>query len=316
MTRLPDPTGDDAAWARQAERSSVPVMRLMVWLSLTLGRRVSRLVLHGIVTYFLLFAPKAGRASRAYLQRVLGRPPRLAERYRHFLAFATTIHDRIYFLNGRFELFDLDIHGVEHVEAHLPDSRGLLLFGAHLGSFEILRALGRAHTGRGVCMLMHAENARKINQVLEAINPAASQDVLPLGRLDSMLRLRDRLNAGQMIGILADRNPGSDGVRHLPFLGSPAPFPNGPFRLAALLQRPVLFMGGTWLGGNRYRVEFSPLADFGRVERRERAGAIVAAQDAYVALLEEQCRKAPYNWFNFFDFWSGPASPPPERPTP
>ena len=66
-------------------------MRFMVWLSLTLGRQLSRTVLHGIAAYFLLFSPKAGRASRVYLQRILGRPPTLAERYRHILTFATKI---------------------------------------------------------------------------------------------------------------------------------------------------------------------------------------------------------------------------------
>ncbi|WP_374494714.1 acyl-CoA synthetase [Zoogloea sp.] len=313
MTHPPLPPAEGAAWARQAERSSIPVMRFMVWLSLTLGRRLSRTVLHGIALYFLLFSPQAGRASRAYLQRVLGRAPGLAERYRHILTFATTIHDRIYFLNGRFDLFDIEIHGSEHVEALLAKGRGILLFGAHLGSFEVLRAVGHRYSTQPICMLMHAENARKINQVLAAINPDAHQDILPLGQLDSMLQLRDRLDAGQLVGVLADRNPGENGTRHLPFLGSPAPFPNGPFRLAALLQRPVLFMSGTWEGDRRYRVELSPLADFSGVEPRERATAITEAQQAYAARLEEHCRRAPYNWFNFFDFWSDPRSQPNPR---
>lgn len=310
MTPPVNASSDGAAWTGQAERSGIAIMRLMVWLSLALGRRLSRVVLHGIAVYFLLFAPRAGRASVDYLQRVLGRRPGLAERYRHILGFATTIHDRIYFLNGRFELFDIEISGAELIDAHLAGGRGVLLFGAHLGSFEALRAIGRDRTDRAVCMLMHAENARKINSVLAAINPAATQDILPLGKLDSMLHLRDRLDAGQMIGVLADRNPGKDGVTSIPFLGSPAAFPTGPFRLAAMLRRPVLFMCGAYLGGNRYRISFSPLADFSQVDRKDRDAAISAAQAAYVALLETRCREAPYNWFNFFDFWGElPAQP-------
>jgi predicted LPLAT superfamily acyltransferase len=304
------PPAANASWARQAERSSIGIMRFMVWLSLRLGRRLSRLVLHGIAAYFLLFAPAAGRASRSYLQRVLGRRPTLAERYRHVMAFATTIHDRIYFLNGRFGLFDIDIAGVELIDEALADGRGLLLFGAHLGSFEVLRAVGRHHTERPVCMLMHEENARKINSVLAAINPAATRDILPLGRLDSMLRLRDRLDAGHIIGVLADRSPSGDGTRAIPFLGDPAHFPNGPFRLAAMLRRPVLFMSGVYLGGNRYRIRFAPIADFTPVEHKDRAAAIAAAQLAYAAVLEDNCRAAPYNWFNFFDFWRAPAARP------
>lgn len=299
------PPATDANWASQTERSSLGLMRLMVWLSLRLGRRLSRGVLHAIAVYFLLFAPAAGQASRSYLARVLGRRPTLAERYRHVLAFATTIHDRIYLLNARQDLFDVDIVGAALLEAACADGGGVLLFGAHLGSFEILRALGR-HQSRPICMLMHERNARKINSVLAAINPAATHDVLPLGQLDSMLQLRDRLDAGHLIGVLADRSPGGEATRALPFLGAPAHFPVGPFRLAALLRRPVLFMSGVYLGANRYRIRFSPLADFGPVERHDRDAAIKAAQGAYAAVLDASCREAPYNWFNFFDFWRAP----------
>ena len=302
-----------ATWTRQAERSSTAIMRFMVWLSLSLGRRASRLVLFGIAAYFLLFAPAAGRASRDYLRRILGRPPGLAERYRHVLAFATTIHDRIYFLNDRFELFDIQIEGAGLVDAAIADGQGVLLFGAHLGSFEVLRGVGRVHTNHSVCMLMHEENARKINSVLAAINPAASQDMLALGHIDSMLQLRDRLEAGQMIGVLADRAPSLEATTRRNFLGKLAGFPLGPFRLAAMLRRPVLFMSGLYLGGNRYRVRFSQLADFTAVDRQGRAAAIADAQQAYVALLEEHCREAPFNWFNFFDFWRDDGADDPSR---
>jgi predicted LPLAT superfamily acyltransferase len=302
------PAPSPAAWVSQGERSSAAIMRFMVWLSLTLGRRLSRGVLYAIAAYFLLFAPTAGRASRAYLARVLGRRPTLAESYRHVLSFATTIHDRVYLLNDRVDAFDIEMVGEELVHAALDQGRGVLLFGAHLGSFEVLHATARSHAGRPVCMLMYADNARKINAVLAAINPAAQQDVLPLGRMDSMLRLRDRLDDGQAVGVLADRNPGGDATRSIAFLGSPADFPVGPFRLAAMLRRPVLFMSGLYLGGARYRIRFAPLADFSDVEVRDRDTAIAAAQAAFAAQLEAGCREAPYNWFNFFDFWR--AAPP------
>jgi predicted LPLAT superfamily acyltransferase len=253
--------------------------------------------------YFLAFAPRARRASAAYLARVFGRPPTLAERYRHILSFASTIHDRIYLLNERFDLYDIEIVGKEVIDAAMAGGRGVLLMGAHLGSFEVMRALGRHHTGRGISMMMYEENARKINATLAAINPAAVQDIIPLGRMASMLAAKEKLDAGFLVGMLADRGLGNDPVREIGFLGAPAPFPLGPFRVAAMLRRPVLFMTGLYLGGNRYRIHFEPLADFSNVERGERDAAMEAAQRAYVARLEHHCRTAPWNWFNFFDFW-------------
>jgi hypothetical protein len=218
-------------------------------------------------------------------------------------SFATTIHDRIYLLNERFDLFDIEVVGAEALHEALAKQPGALLMGAHLGSFEVLRAAGRGMAGLKVAMLMYEENARKINATLEAINPKATQDIIPLGRMESMLEARDKLEAGYLVGMLADRSLGDDATVGYPFLGETAPFPLGPWRLAAMLQRPVFFMTGLYLGGNRYQLHFVPLADFSATPRSERDAAIADAMRHYADCLTHFCRLAPYNWFNFFDFW-------------
>ena len=290
-------------WLRQQERSNLFILRVMVWISLTFGRHIGRLVLHGIAAYYTLFAPRARRASRAYLSRVLGRWAEWSDGFRHVLSFASTIHDRIYLLNDRFDLFDIEIHGTRELLDSLARHPGALLVGAHLGSFEVLRALGRSQAGLRIAMVMYEENARKINATLQAINPAAAEGIIALGRPESMLEVRDRLAQGWLVGMLADRSLGDDATTPHPFLGEDAPFPLGPWRMAAMLRQPVFFMTGLYLGGNRYRIHFEPLADFSEVEAGDRASAIHAAQARYAQRLEYHCRQAPYNWFNFFDFW-------------
>jgi predicted LPLAT superfamily acyltransferase len=292
-----------ADWMRQQERSNLAILKLMVWISLTFGRRIGRIVLHGIAAYYVLFAPRARRYSRAYLNRALGRWAGWADGFRHVFSFASTIHDRIYLLNDRFDLFDIEIVGAEVLHAALAKQPGALLIGAHLGSFEVLRAVGRGRAGLKVAMLMYEENARKINATLAAINPAASDDIIALGHLGAMLEARDKLDQGYLVGTLADRGLGNDATVDCEFLGKLAPFPLGPFRTAAMLGRPVFFMTGLYLGGNRYRIHFEPLADFSATPRTERDAAIRAAMQNYANLLTHFCQAAPYNWFNFFDFW-------------
>ena len=73
--------------------------------------------------------------------------------------------------------------------------------------------------------------------------------------------------------------------------------------MAAMLKRPVIFMAGVYRGGNRYDIHFEPLVDFSNVAPGNRAACVQAAVERYVGLLEQHCRRAPYNWFNFFDFW-------------
>lgn len=284
-------------------------LRVMTWISLHLGRPVGRLVLHLIAAYFLAFAPAARRASRDYLRRALDRAPGFADLYRHFFAFATTIHDRVYLINDRFDLFDLDIDGEKLIDEASRGGRGAFLMGGHLGSFEAIRALGRRHPRLTIATLMYEENARKINAMLTAINPRVRHNVIPLGKLDSMLKVRESLDQGMIVGILADRSLEAGPGLALPFLGGTATFPLGPFRMAAMLRRPVIFMAGLYAGGNRYHIHFETLADFSATAAGERDAAVREAVRRYATCLEAQCRRHPYNWFNFFDFWQAEGPP-------
>jgi len=292
-----------ATWTDRSERGSMVMLRLMTWISLRLGRKAGRVVLAGISAYFLLLVPQARRASKTYLTRALGRPPGLTDLYRHIHSFASTIHDRVYLLNERFDLFDIELIGEPLIRDVLAKGQGAFLMGAHLGSFEVVRALGRNQPGLRIAMLMYEHNARKINAALAAINPAAVQDIVPLGQLDSMIRVQSCLEEGMVLGILGDRTLANDAAMTLPFLGQPATFALGPMRLAAMLKRPVLFMTGLYLGDNRYAIHFERLADFTDLQRADRDAAVRAAVSAYAACLERHCRATPYNWFNFFDFW-------------
>ncbi|WP_157662652.1 acyl-CoA synthetase [Sulfuriferula sp. AH1] len=307
MTTSP---ASQTSWAQTPERSNMLMLRIMTWISLRLGRRAGRVVLHLIAGYFLLFAPASRRASSQYLQRALGRPARWRDLYRHFFTFAATIHDRIYLVNRCFDLFDFEIHGEDALSELMAGGKGLFLMGAHLGSFEVIRAIGRKHTDLHVAMVMHQDNAQKINAMLGAINPEAVQDIIGLGHLDSMLQVRQRLDEGCMVGMLADRTPGNDTLYPARILDADANLPTGPFRMAALLRRPVIFMTGLYLGGNRYAIHFNQLADFSNIAPGQRDLAVQAACIRYAELLDHYCRIAPYNWFNFFDFWQPSATTP------
>ena len=293
-------------WMAQRERGSLLLLRFMTWLSLTFGRRLTRPVVYGIAFYFLLAVPRARTASRSYLGRALGRPARWRDLYRHILSFASTIHDRVYLLNDRQDLFDITIHGEELLDKPEVTRGGAFIFGAHLGSFEVLRALARRHGNLDVCAAMYPENARLLNGMLARVNARVVQDIVALGRLDSIFELNARLESGALVALLADRAVGPDSPRMVDFLGEPAPFPSGAFRLAAIVRRPVYFMAGLHRGGNRYEIHFLPLADFSQIPQGQRDAMVRAAIERYAGLLAGLCQQAPYNWFNFYDFWHAP----------
>jgi predicted LPLAT superfamily acyltransferase len=292
------------AWVSRPERGAMRLIKLGVWIALRLDRRASRVFLYPICLYFLASSPTASRCSHAYLSRALGRRARIGDVFAHFLAFASCVLDRVFLLNEQSGQFDIHVHGEEQLRGIEQKGDGCILFGAHFGSFEVARVIGRQQRDVPISLLMYEENAQKIRAALAAINPRLATEVIGLGRLDSMITVAERLSKGHFIGVLADRNfDGKDLVRY-PFLGAMAAFPKGPFRMAMLLNRPVVMMIGVYRGGRRYEVFFETLAQAQETRPRDSDAWLDEVMRRYVARLEHYCREAPLNWFNFYDFWA------------
>ena len=290
-------------WTMRRERGSLPAIRLGVWIALRLGRRLSRIFLYPICLYFLVSSAAASRSSRQYLARALGRRPRFVDIFRHYLTFASCILDRVFLLNDQNDQFEIRVHGEAVVQEIERRGGGCMLFGAHLGSFEVARAVGRHRSDRPISLLMYEENAKKIRAALAAINPQLETEVIGLGQLDSLIAVAERLQRGHFVGVLADRNVDAKSLVRFPFLGAPAAFPQGPFRVAMLLQRPVVMMIGLYRGGRRYDVFFELLAAAPESRPQDSDAWLDDIMRRYVGRLEHHCRQAPYNWFNFYDFW-------------
>ncbi len=307
-----------AIWTTQRERGHPAALRFFTRFALTIGRPIARLILHPVVLYFVLAGGSARAASRDYLKRVLGHEPSLFEGYRHVWCFASVTLDRLFFLNDRHALFRIDVEGHATMRRAMAEGRGAFVIGAHFGSFEAVRAGGRAEPDLRVSMVMYEDNAQYWNEVCAAINPTLAESIIPLGRVDSMLKVKRALDDGGLVGMLADRTlveeVGTTAVRELPLFGDTIAIPTGPFRMAAMLRRPVVFIVGVYRGGNRYDVRYEELYDFSTLEsvpRENRGTATTTAIDEaiarYVGRLEHYCRDAPFNWFNFYDYWNDAA---------
>lgn len=301
---MPDGSGAGAAWTAAPERGADWIIRVMIWIARRMGRGVAQALLTPITAYFLVSSPRQRGMARAYLARALGRPARLGDVWRLYFAFASTILDRIWLVPGELNGFRIEIRGLELLRRHIEEGRGCLLFGAHFGSFEALRAVADAGCPVEVSVLMH-ETTGRLKAIIDALGgPDRAGAVIPLGEPDSMLRVRETLEAGGLVGLLADRTPRGERVRHVDFLGRPAPLPTGPHLLAEVLGCPVLLAFGIWLGPRRYEVRFEAFSPGGRRPRAEREQAILDSVGRYAARLEAMCREHPCNWFNFHDFWS------------
>jgi predicted LPLAT superfamily acyltransferase/outer membrane lipoprotein-sorting protein len=294
------------AWAR--ERGSRVMLRIMRWITLHLGWSVARVILLGIAVYYFLTAAPARAASREFLARARGRAGSAWDVFRHIHAFASVIMESVFLLSGRHGAFDVQVEGLETLRAAMADGTGCVLLGAHFGSFEVLRAVGR-QAPVPVRPVMFRRDHGRATEILEALDPALAARVIELGEPDAMLRVREAVMRGEIVGMLADRSLDDRKSVAVPFLGREAQFPLGPLMVAASLSVPVLLFFGIRTGPRRYLVQFAPLAERVTAPRGERAAALQGWVARYAAELEARCQRYPFNWFNFYPFW-GEASRP------
>lgn len=294
---------DKAAWLANQERGTISAIRFVVALCNLAGRGVARGFVSLLMVYYTLFAKQGRRASQAFLSHVFGRRAGWLAAYRHLRTFGLVTLDRVFLLQGKRELFDLTAHGTEHLDRLTAEKRGALLLGAHIGSFEVMRARagGRGHDIR---VLAYLGNAQKISQVFAALSPEMQARIIPLGSMDALIKAKEALDQGAILAMLGDRTGLNDKTTSVDFMGEKAPLPTGPFLLASALRCPVLLVFGIYRGGNRYELHCEPFAERIELPRSDREGALARYAQAYASRLEEIARAHPYNWFNLYNFWN------------
>jgi predicted LPLAT superfamily acyltransferase len=291
------------AWQQQKEGGSHRSLRLMMWIALSVGRTPARALLYPICLYFLIGFRSARQAIRRFREQALNCPVSWLDLFHHYHVFASTILDRVYFLRGRFDPFEVKLHGREVFDRELAKGRGCILLGGHVGSFEVVRTLGRAQRNLDVRVIMDEQNARVIRDITRELNPAVAESVIQVGGVATMLSVKECLEQGGVVGVMGDRVMQDDQTVPCQFFGREAQFPTGPMRLAHVARAPVMLFFGLHRGGNRYEVHLESFCDQVQLSHGQREAELRRWVQQYVDRLEVVCRNAPDNWFNFYEFW-------------
>jgi predicted LPLAT superfamily acyltransferase len=199
------------------------------------GLRAAYALLYPVVAWYTLFRPSVRRRGSYYLKRrfpgrsLLGR---LNDSYRHQLEFGKALVDRAAVgllppgaikatLRERDVLLDL-----------LREGRGLILLISHVGSWQaMLPALSLLKTP--VNLLIQREEGDVDRHYFELRGESCPFRIIdPRGFLGGAIEMASALQRGEVLCIMGDRVFGeARGVLAVDFLGAPAPFPTGPYKI-------------------------------------------------------------------------------------
>lgn len=257
-----------------------------------------------VAAYFTVANRAAYRSSSEFLDRVLGRcawwrrPLRV---YRHFFSFGVTLLDRLAVISGRVEM-QCQFEGESQFREYLSKGRGIILVGAHVGSWEIGgHLLGRLGTTVNVVVLDQDE-ARMRELYNEALETRTFRLLTTDGHPLRSIPIAAAVRRGEIVALLGDRTFGGADCA-VPFLGGVARFPTGPFLLAAATGAPVFQVFAVRERLGRYRF-FTHSPEF--VERgvlRGGSTAVAPLVSRYADRLAAVARQYPYQWHNYFPFW-------------
>jgi predicted LPLAT superfamily acyltransferase len=293
-------------WVAERERGSLWTIRFMVLLCQHRYRWLVNMLLYPIAAYFMLTGRSVRRASRHFFLQAKG-VYSWRDTYRQLLCFSRSLVDRVSLLMGDASRFEVRPHGREALYECVGKGQGAIMLGSHLGNFEAIKMLARDKMDIDVHIVAYFAGSQKIRQALDAVNPALRHNIIDPTQPDAVFQMRDVIEKGGILAILGDRTGIGDKQLLVKFMGEPTWLPAGPYYMAAILGCPVFCFFGVRVDDYLYDTFIVKLAERIKLGRGQREQHAQVYAQQYADLLADKARTYPFNWFNFFEFWQGPA---------
>ena len=300
-------------WAQMKEYGVISGMHLLLRIYLLFGRTVLQVFLYPVVIYYWLTHRQARQASQAYLNRLAIFAPSLKLTgsffwsFKHFISFANAMIDKLAAWSGALSQADVQYYGRYELLDGINKGQGAVLLGSHLGNLEVCRIIADFDKTIHINVLVHTKHAQKFNQLVKQISDNSRLHMIQVTDITpaTAMLLSDKIDAGELVIIAADRTPVSNRQRvtKVDFLGAEALFPQGPFILAFLMKCPVYTVFCLKQQG-KHVIYFDPFSEMLKLPRKTREQAMQQIIQRYADCLRAYCLKEPLQWFNFFDFWA------------
>ena len=305
-------------WSSVKEAGTLIGLRFLWLMHKIFGRWMVSFMLLPTVLYFLLFRPETRRSSKQYLlihhqqyPNYWKKRPNIFNVARHFWEFAETVVDKLLSWFVEIDAEQFDIQDEPFLESLMADKRGRLIIGSHFGNLEYCRGFVHRYRDIVINILIHDKHSENYNTLMQQLNSESRVNIFQVSEFDvqTMLKIKAKIDAGEWIFIAGDRTPPSGSLRttEVDFMGQKALLPIGPYLLAKGLACPVQLLFTYCDCSSRDRkikVEMVNFSEQIKIDRKDREIALNKYAQRYANELEDRCARSPYQWFNFYDFWA------------
>jgi predicted LPLAT superfamily acyltransferase len=254
-----------------------------------------------VIPFYMLFDRRGYKASYNFFRHRIGRGPLASffSVYANEFRMGQVVVDRFALYAGR--SFDLQSDEMPVFTRLAEAEPGFMQLGSHAGNFEIAGYL--LHSVKKMGTLVFSGETDTVMQQRAAMFARMNVEMVPVSDdMSHLFTLNAILSEGGIVSMPGDRVFGSQKTFSCPFFGDPAPFPAGPFILAA--QRSVAMVAVFVMKESvrRYTVFVRQIGEKLDEALPARVRAEAMAKE-FATCLESVVRKYPTQWFNFYDFW-------------
>jgi len=273
--------------------------KIYIFVLKTFGVNGAYFLLHFIVLYYFLFSWRGSKAIYHYFRKRLGysRLKSVGCIYKNYYKLGQTLSDRVTVSTGFREVFNYTHDGIEKIDNLLKKKQGGILISGHVGNFEISHYfLENRYSVSKISMVTTQAEQKNIKEYLSQMSMDTTLELILIkDDMSHIFEIHAALEKGGLVVITGDRFlPGGKYLTEN-FMGAPAKFPLGPFRLASRLKVPVLFVYVMKGKKRNYQLYARQAEAKGRDAQ--------ALLKEYTESMEWVLEKYPLQWFNYFDFW-------------
>lgn len=327
QTNNSDTSENVAEWASEKEviKTSIPI-----YLTLFCIKCFPRFITNGLIRligfFFNLFNKRAKeeclRFQNQFKTFCKNYKEKLPNVYKQILCFAITFVEKMECWVKKNPTVKVEFQegdDVYNLIDHLNSGKGAFIVVSHLGNSEVLRNLANKNDiylnkKIPIAVLMDLGSTSNFTNTIEKLNPGFTENIIDVNNITpaTIERLQEVIEQGGMVVSAGDRVAKKADSRYIraDFLGKEAPWSYGVYLIAMLLKAPVYYLFGTRkkdVSFNRkYQVHVVKSSVETNCGRKERETNLKNLCLEFVRELEKVCLEHPFQWYNFYNFWTEP----------